>query len=92
MFHEYKKKRLRKGAFFVGFCENCHAKHLLSLLNVSRCKINGVLNWKPETTLLGTAIAKKHLLNVESPLDNIILFLYSIEKVEQKFLLCKNRK
>ena len=77
----------------MGFYENYHAKHrcLLSLLNVSRCKISEVLKWKPETTLLGTAIAKKHLLNVESPLGNIILFLYSIEKEEQKFLLSKNR-
>lgn len=80
MLYSYKKKRLKKGAFFVGFCKNCHAKHrcLLSLLNVSRCKISEVLKWKPETTLLDTAIAKKHLLNVDSPRDNIILSLNGI--------------
>lgn len=64
---------------------------MLFVLNFFRCKINELLKWKPEAAMLGLNLAKKHLLNVYSPLDNIILFLYSIEKEEQKFLLSKNR-
>ena len=45
---------------------------------------------KPETTMVYTHVAKKDLLNIESPLDTIILSLNKIDKLEQQFLLSGN--
>ena len=45
---------------------------------------------KPETTMIYTHVAKKDLLEIESPLDNIILSLEKNEEEEQKFLLSGN--
>lgn len=47
---------------------------------------------KPETTMIYTHVAKKDLLDIESPLDNIILALQKSDKEEQNFLLSRNKK
>ena len=46
---------------------------------------------KPETTMIYTHVAKKDLLDIQSPLDTIILNLDKNDKREQKFLLSGNR-
>ena len=43
---------------------------------------------KPETTMIYTHVAKKDLLDIQSPLDTILLDLNKNDKREQKFLLC----
>lgn len=45
---------------------------------------------KPETTMLYTHIARKDLLNVNSPLDTIVKKIASTDNLEQKFLLSGN--
>lgn len=47
---------------------------------------------KPETTMIYTHVAKKDLLDIESPLDNIILALKKSDKEDQNFLLSRNNK
>jgi len=42
---------------------------------------------KPETTMIYTHIAKKDLLDIQSPLDTILLHLNKNNKREEKFLL-----
>ena len=46
---------------------------------------------KPETTMIYTHVAKKDLLDIQSPLDAILLQLNKNDKREQKFLLSGNR-
>ncbi|PKV64490.1 site-specific recombinase XerD [Polaribacter sp. Hel1_33_96] len=46
---------------------------------------------KPETTMIYTHVAKKDLLDIQSPLDTILLNLDKNDKREQKFLLSGNR-
>jgi len=46
---------------------------------------------KPETTMIYTHVAKKDLLDIQSPLDTILLNLDKSDKQEQKFLLSGNR-
>ena len=46
---------------------------------------------KPETTMIYTHVAKKDLLDIQSPLDAILLNLDKSDKQEQKFLLSGNR-
>ena len=46
---------------------------------------------KPETTMIYTHVAKKDLLDIQSPLDTILLNLNKNDKREQKFLLSGNR-
>jgi integrase/recombinase XerD len=46
---------------------------------------------KPETTMIYTQVAKKDLLDIQSPLDTILLNLDKNDKREQKFLLSGNR-
>ena len=46
---------------------------------------------KPETTMIYTHVAKKDLLDIQSPLDTILLQLNKNDKREQKFLLSGNR-
>jgi site-specific recombinase XerD len=46
---------------------------------------------KPETTMIYTHVAKKDLLDIESPLDNIIINLKKTNKEEHKFLLSGNK-
>jgi site-specific recombinase XerD len=46
---------------------------------------------KPETTMIYTHVAKKDLLDIQSPLDTILLSLSKNQKQEQKFLLSGNR-
>ena len=45
---------------------------------------------KPETTMIYTHVAKKDLLDIQSPLDTILLDLNKNDKREQKFLLSGN--
>ena len=45
---------------------------------------------KPETTMIYTHVAKKDLLEVQSPLDTILLHLSKNNKREEKFLLSGN--
>ena len=45
---------------------------------------------KPETTMIYTHVAKKDLLDIQSPLDTILLNLDKNDKREQKFLLSGN--
>lgn len=45
---------------------------------------------KPETTMIYTHVAKKDLLEIQSPLDTILLSLKKETKREQKFLLSGN--
>lgn len=42
---------------------------------------------KPETTMIYTHVAKKDLLDIQSPLDTILLHLNKNNKREEKFLL-----
>ena len=44
---------------------------------------------KPETTMIYTHVAKKDLLDIESPLDSILLSLDKNANQEQKFLLSR---
>ena len=46
---------------------------------------------KPETTMIYTHVAKKDLLDIQSPLDTILLNLDKSDKQEQKFLLSGNK-
>jgi site-specific recombinase XerD len=46
---------------------------------------------KPETTMIYTHVAKKDLLDIQSPLDTILLSLDKSDKQEQKFLLSGNK-
>jgi len=46
---------------------------------------------KPETIMIYTHVAKKDLLDIQSPLDAILLQLNKNDKREQKFLLSGNR-
>ena len=46
---------------------------------------------KPETTMIYTHVAKKDLLDIQSPLDTILLNLDKNDKREQKFLLSGTR-
>lgn len=46
---------------------------------------------KPETTMIYTHVAKKDLLDIQSPLDTILLNLTKNDNREQKFLLSANR-
>jgi integrase/recombinase XerD len=46
---------------------------------------------KPETTMIYTHVAKKDLLDIQSPLDTILLNLNKNDKREQKFLLSGNK-
>jgi len=46
---------------------------------------------KPETTMIYTHVAKKDLLDIQSPLDTILLDLNKNDKREQKFLLSGTR-
>ncbi|MDG1195407.1 MAG: tyrosine-type recombinase/integrase [Polaribacter sp.] len=46
---------------------------------------------KPETTMIYTHVAKKDLLDIQSPLDTILLNLDKNDKREQKFLLSGNK-
>ncbi len=46
---------------------------------------------KPETTMIYTHVVKKDLLDIQSPLDTILLSLSKNPKQEQKFLLSGNR-
>lgn len=45
---------------------------------------------KPETTMIYTHVVKKDLLQIKSPLDNILLHLEQNHKKEQRFLLSGN--
>ncbi len=45
---------------------------------------------KPETTMIYTHVAKKDLLDIQSPLDTILLHLDKNNKREEKFLLSGN--
>lgn len=45
---------------------------------------------KPETTMIYTHVAKKDLLEIQSPLDTILLSLEGKNKQEEKFLLSGN--
>jgi len=45
---------------------------------------------KPETTMINTHVARKDLLDIQSPLDSAILQLNKTQKGEQKFLLSRN--
>ncbi|WP_152286667.1 site-specific tyrosine recombinase/integron integrase [Flavicella marina] len=45
---------------------------------------------KPETTMIYTHVAKKDLLEIESPLDNLILSLRKTDKDDPKLLLSQN--
>lgn len=45
---------------------------------------------KPETTMIYTHVAKKDLLNIQSPLDTIIRHLSETDKHNQKVLLSRN--
>tara|TARA_R110001632_G_C11320742_1_gene415565 strand:- start:75 stop:1238 length:1164 start_codon:yes stop_codon:yes gene_type:complete len=45
---------------------------------------------KPETTMIYTHVAKKDLLDIQSPLDTILLHLNKNDKREQKLLLSGN--
>lgn len=45
---------------------------------------------KPETTMIYTHVAKKDLLDIQSPLDKIVLHLNKNDKEEQNFLLSGN--
>lgn len=45
---------------------------------------------KPETTMIYTHVAKKDLLDIQSPLDTILLHLNKNDKREEKFLLSGN--
>ena len=45
---------------------------------------------RPETTMIYTHVAKKDLLEIQSPLDTILLNLNKNDKREQKFLLSRD--
>ncbi|MCB4800216.1 tyrosine-type recombinase/integrase [Neotamlana laminarinivorans] len=45
---------------------------------------------RPETTMVYTHVARKDLLNIESPLDKAIKQLDAVKKPEDKFLLSRN--
>jgi integrase/recombinase XerD len=46
---------------------------------------------KPETTMICTHVAKKDFLEIQSPLDVILLSLNKNTNREQKFLLSGNK-
>ena len=67
-----------------------YATHLLEN-GVSLRHIQELLGHsKPETTMIYTHIAKKDLLEIQSPLDAILLSLNKNANREQKFLLSRN--
>lgn len=45
---------------------------------------------KPETTMIYTHVARKDLLDIQSPLDSTLIQLSKTEKGSQKFLLSRN--
>ena len=44
---------------------------------------------KPETTMIYTHVARKDLLEIQSPLDTAIMQLSKTDKEDQKFLLSR---
>ena len=69
---------------------HCYATHMLEN-GIGIRHIQSLLgHTKPETTMIYTHIAKKDLLDIESPLDNILLSLKKTDKEEQNLLLSGN--